>query len=260
MNNVNGIGGGTVTFNSNTSKYIFIGYDSNVNSLIVINTQNGTVEYSGALGSGNSLGELEYDNNSNKLFCLYRNININPNLFNFAEIDTLTAGITIIGSLDEILSISSTSSVYDHASSSYIFNGTDTSGVSRLYVINSNTGQIISKSTINGSIGGIECDNTNYALNKYTNVRNTIFTANDYLIYPNPSNGSVTLQYKLPKNEKDGELILYNMQGAEVKRYIVDNTFKNILLDNTMLPAGTYFYQLQTSKGSVGVKKMVVIK
>ena len=79
-------------------------------------------------------------------------------------------------------------------------------------------------------------------------------------LYPNPSNGSVTLQYELPKGEKDGELILYNMQGAEVKRYKVDNTFKDILLDNTQLPAGTYFYQLQTSKGSVGTKKMVVVK
>jgi len=53
---------------------------------------------------------------------------------------------------------------------------------------------------------------------------------------------------------------LYNIQGAEVKRYKVDNTFKDILLDNTQLPAGTYFYQLQTKKGMVGTKKMVVVK
>ena len=67
-------------------------------------------------------------------------------------------------------------------------------------------------------------------------------TANSSLIlYPNPSNGSVRLQYQLPKNEKDGELILYNLQGAEQKRYKIDNTFKDILLDNTQLPAGTYF-------------------
>ena len=86
-------------------------------------------------------------------------------------------------------------------------------------------------------------------------------TANSSLIlYPNPSNGSVRLQYQLPKNEKDGELILYNLQGAEQKRYKIDNTFKDILLDNTQLPAGTYFYQLQTKKGAVGTKKMVVIK
>ncbi len=79
-------------------------------------------------------------------------------------------------------------------------------------------------------------------------------------LYPNPSKGTVTLQYQLPEGEQEGELILYNMQGAEVKRYKVDNTFKDVLIDNKQLPAGTYFYQLQTSKGAVGTKKMVVIK
>ena len=79
-------------------------------------------------------------------------------------------------------------------------------------------------------------------------------------LYPNPSNSSATLQYQLPNGEQQGEIILYNTQGAEVKRYKVDNTFKDIIIDNTQLPAGTYFYQLQTSKGAVGVKKMVVVK
>lgn len=79
-------------------------------------------------------------------------------------------------------------------------------------------------------------------------------------LYPNPSNGAVTLQYELPKGEQEGELILYNMQGAEVRRYKVDNTFKDVLLDNTQLPAGTYLYQLQTNKGPIGTKKMVVVK
>ncbi|MBI3500193.1 MAG: T9SS type A sorting domain-containing protein [Bacteroidetes bacterium] len=79
-------------------------------------------------------------------------------------------------------------------------------------------------------------------------------------LYPNPSNGAVTLQYELPKGEKEGEIILYNTQGAEVKRYKVDDTFTDLLLDNTQLPAGVYYYQLQTSKGSVGTKKMVVVK
>lgn len=79
-------------------------------------------------------------------------------------------------------------------------------------------------------------------------------------LYPNPSYGEVTLQYKLPEGEKEGELILYNMQGVEVKRYKVDNTFKDVLIDNSQLPAGNYFYNLQTSKGTVGTKKMIVIK
>ena len=79
-------------------------------------------------------------------------------------------------------------------------------------------------------------------------------------LYPNPSNGKVTLQYQLPKGEQQGEIVLYNLQGAEVKRYKVDNTFNDILIDNSQLQAGTYFYQLQTSKGAVGIKKMVIVK
>jgi hypothetical protein len=79
-------------------------------------------------------------------------------------------------------------------------------------------------------------------------------------LYPNPSNGTVTLQYQLPEDESEGEIILYNQQGVEVKRYKVDNTFKDILINNTQLPVGTYFYQLQTNKGAVGTKKMVIVK
>ena len=79
-------------------------------------------------------------------------------------------------------------------------------------------------------------------------------------LYPNPSNGAATLQYELPKGEKEGEIILYNTQGAEVKRYKVDSTFKDLILDNSQLLVGTYFYQLVTNKGAVGVKKMVVVK
>ena len=79
-------------------------------------------------------------------------------------------------------------------------------------------------------------------------------------LYPNPTSGAVTLQYELPKGETSGEIVLYNQQGAEVKRYKVDDTFNDLILDNTQLPAGTYFYQLQTSKGAAGTKKMVVIK
>jgi hypothetical protein len=79
-------------------------------------------------------------------------------------------------------------------------------------------------------------------------------------LYPNPSNGKITLQYELPKGEQEGEIILYNTQGAEVKRYKVDNTFSDLLLDNSQLQAGVYYYQLTTGRGSIGSKKMIVVK
>jgi len=127
--------------------------------------------------------------------------------------------------------------------------------------------------TANGTKMILSCDNNIYQQAKVFSLPGTLTTdiaeANGQLmqqngqlskLYPNPSNGAVTLQYELPEGETEGELILYNMQGLEVKRYKIDNTFNDILLDNTQLPAGTYFYQLQTSKGAVGTKKMVIIK
>ena len=79
-------------------------------------------------------------------------------------------------------------------------------------------------------------------------------------LYPNPSNGSVTIQYQLPPGEHSGEIVLYNTRGAELKRYKVDDTFTDLILDNSTLQSGTYFYQLITNSGVVGIKKMVVIK
>ena len=109
-------------------------------------------------------------------------------------------------------------------------------------------------------IYGVNCYRYQASYKSFNSGIPEIAANSSLIVYPNPSNGSVTLQYELPKNETEGELILYNMQGTEVKRYKVDNTFKDILLDNTQLPAGTYFYQLQTKKGAVGTKKMVVVK
>ncbi|MBI4932035.1 MAG: T9SS type A sorting domain-containing protein [Bacteroidetes bacterium] len=118
--------------------------------------------------------------------------------------------------------------------------------------------------------GGASTDGNAYVYSLPGTLSNAIQEGNAQLmqaqggalsnLYPNPSNGAVTLQYALPKGEKQGEIILYNTHGAEVKRYKVDDTFSDIILDNKQLPAGTYFYQLTTSKGAVGSKKMVVVK
>lgn len=197
LNIVSSYGGGSITFNSNTSKYIFAGNDTNnIHRLFTINALNGTVESSIATGSS-SLGMLQYDNNANKLFGLYQNVNDSPLVFYFVEIDTLTANITIMDTLNEINSISSTSSVYDQTTSSFIFVGRDTLDIIRMYVINTITGQIISKLPIEGSVGEIECDNTKYAKNKYhsTSVKNMITTPNNFSIFPNPNTGIFKIDF-----------------------------------------------------------------
>jgi len=78
--------------------------------------------------------------------------------------------------------------------------------------------------------------------------------------YPNPNNGSTQIDYAFPPGVNEGEIVFYDLQGMEVKRFKVDRTFSTLLISTTDLAAGTYYYQLQTSAQNSGGKKMVVIK
>ena len=84
----------------------------------------------------------------------------------------------------------------------------------------------------------------------------------DYLSnpYPNPTTNSTKIDYTLPDSVNEGEIVFYNLQGMEVKRFKVDKTFSTLLVSTTDIAAGTYLYQLQTSAVSTEGKKMVVIK
>jgi hypothetical protein len=242
LNDVSGINSGSVTFNSNTSKYIFIGYDTNsFKRLFVINALNGVVESNGTLTDASTFDELEYDNNTNKLFGLFR-YNSSDNLFYFAEMDTLTAGVTVLNPLYEISGI--VTSVYDQATSSYIIRGTDTLGVSRLYVINSMTGQIISNSQIDVYTGEIQCDNTKYALNRYhsTDVKNMIPIVDNFSIYPNPSTNILTIE-----SLQNSVIEILTIKGQIIKRLNVISNKINI--DISSFPSGVYIIKATTDNG-----------
>ncbi|HXB41583.1 MAG TPA: T9SS type A sorting domain-containing protein [Bacteroidia bacterium] len=78
--------------------------------------------------------------------------------------------------------------------------------------------------------------------------------------YPNPTNGNTIIEYNLPKNINQGEIVFYDLQGTEIKRFKVDRTFNSLLISTSDIPAGTYYYQLQTSGNTSAGKKMVVVK
>ncbi|HXB41101.1 MAG TPA: T9SS type A sorting domain-containing protein [Bacteroidia bacterium] len=78
--------------------------------------------------------------------------------------------------------------------------------------------------------------------------------------HPNPANDATTIEYKISDGVNQGEIIFYDLQGTEIKRFKVDKTFSSLLISTTDIPAGTYYYQLQTSGNTSAGKKMVVIK
>ena len=78
--------------------------------------------------------------------------------------------------------------------------------------------------------------------------------------YPNPTNDKTTINYELPEGINQGKIAFYDIMGNYVKGFMVDRTFKDLQISNADLAAGTYYYQLQTSKGMSGGKKLMVIK
>jgi hypothetical protein len=77
---------------------------------------------------------------------------------------------------------------------------------------------------------------------------------------PNPAINTTTIDYKIPDGVNQGEIVFYDLQGTEIKRFKVDKTFSSLLISTTDIPAGTYYYQLQTSGNTSAGKKMVVVK
>jgi len=79
-------------------------------------------------------------------------------------------------------------------------------------------------------------------------------------IYPNPSLNTVTVYYQLPDGQKEGDLMFYDLEGRLAKKHPVTNASKILMIDNSELQAGTYFYQLVTPKGYTSAKIMLVVK
>lgn len=78
--------------------------------------------------------------------------------------------------------------------------------------------------------------------------------------YPNPTNNTTTVPFKLPEGETQGELVFFDVAGNEVKRYNVDNTFNEILISSSDLAPGTYYYNLQTTRQNSEGKTLVIIQ
>src|SRR6218665_414490 len=76
---------------------------------------------------------------------------------------------------------------------------------------------------------------------------------------PNPSSSQSRIDYSLPKGITEGAVVFYNLEGKEIRRFHVDNSFDHLLLTTADLSSGTYFYRLETAGNSSDAKKIVVI-
>lgn len=82
---------------------------------------------------------------------------------------------------------------------------------------------------------------------------------NNALPFPNPTNNSITLPYKL-ESGKDGKLVINDINGKILFEYKIDTTFDNVLIDTNTMTAGNYFYSIYTSDKKISTGKFIVTK
>ena len=80
--------------------------------------------------------------------------------------------------------------------------------------------------------------------------------------YPNPFNPTTTIKYALPKASKV-KLEVFNLLGQKVATLV--NGFKQagyhqVTFDGSRLPSGVYYFRLQTDKGFIKTRKLVLLK
>lgn len=79
-------------------------------------------------------------------------------------------------------------------------------------------------------------------------------------IFPNPTSGSTTIEYTLPKNTTNGNIEIYDLNGNFIKNFMVDNTSKNIVINNGEISSGTYIYNLKVSGKVLESRKIIITK
>jgi hypothetical protein len=75
--------------------------------------------------------------------------------------------------------------------------------------------------------------------------------------FPNPSSSAVTIPYQLPGGISTAEILLFSGSGQVIRRYKVDRTFNELLIQTAGLPRGVYMYQLKTDQRIIGSGKLV---
>lgn len=110
-----------------------------------------------------------------------------------------------------------------------------------------------------GLPGSLECSSciTQDGVNGLTNTNND----QGFLIAaPNPARNFTRIKYQLSSAEQKASIVIYTLQGQELKRYPVDQSSSYLTLSVTDLAAGTYFYSLEVEGKRPTAKQMVVIR
>ncbi|MCX6292273.1 MAG: T9SS type A sorting domain-containing protein [Bacteroidetes bacterium] len=92
-----------------------------------------------------------------------------------------------------------------------------------------------------------------------TGVEEFVLKNGNVHVYPNPSNGSITLGYELLKNVP-ATFVLVDVFGKQVASFALDASSRSVKLEASVLNGGTYLYEVKVEQRTVATGKILIIK
>lgn len=256
INNFNGISVGSSTMDSNNGIYYMAASQAGYQLFLTgINTSDGSISSQVALPENHYLNELEYDNQQDKLYGIYR-INTNGSIdAKLVEIEPITGAIVSELSVNSVFGFSVATSFYDQQSSTYGFVGVDNSGQSSIYLYNMNENELLSITPIDYNFIEIEVDNFNFAQAFYNLTSNPSIEIlpSDWTLFPNPATDFLTIQTQAKSDSAD-QIQLISSSGQILAEYSFETSLQ---IPVEALSRGTYGVQLLKDGKVVGAKRFV---
>ena len=78
-------------------------------------------------------------------------------------------------------------------------------------------------------------------------------------VYPNPAIYQTTIKYSLPSKYNNAEIAIIGISGQEFKRYEVDRSFSELLIETGDIAPGTYLYSLIVDGVVLESKKIILL-
>lgn len=81
----------------------------------------------------------------------------------------------------------------------------------------------------------------------------------NFILYPNPNNGKMKLDYKIDESQT-GILTIYDITGKLVSNHTFNNNNTTMLIDESNIDAGAYFYIIKVNDKKVKSDKLIIVK
>jgi len=81
-------------------------------------------------------------------------------------------------------------------------------------------------------------------------------------IYPNPFKNSTTIEYYLPQEVQNAEIIVYDIISGAILRsyYLYQPGYGKLIIETADLSSGMYFYALSINNSLISIKKFFIIE